>query len=98
MQFKLKEEELAALINGNSNRDPLQQLLLMKTIFGKEDDKKKDDEGHKPMFFFGYEIKKRKKESTGSLVLWCMLALLAFSPYVNIVQDWMVKSLQTALH
>jgi hypothetical protein len=97
MQFKLKEEELAALIGGQGRYDPLQQLVLRK-IFDKDDDKKEPKEDkEKPIFFLGYEIKRRKKESTGSLMLWLMLGLMAFSPYVDILQQYMEKSLKAAL-
>ena len=96
MQFKLKEEELAALIGGRQQGyDPIQQLILSK-MFKDEDKKDEKKDVAKSMHFLGFEIK-RKKESTGSVFMWALLVVLAFSPYISILQDWLEKSLRSAL-
>lgn len=84
-----------------SGQDPIKTAKAWIKFLKKEEEAKKkegkDKKDDPPFFLFGYEIKKRKKESTGSLLLWLMLGLLAFSPYVDILQQWMEKSLRAAL-
>lgn len=90
---------MAALL-GNRQQDPLQSLLLMKMFEKdgkKEGEENKKKEESKTWTWLGYEIKQKKKESAGSLVMWVMLALLAFSSPVSILQDWMTHSLRAAL-
>lgn len=89
---------MAALL-GNRQQDPLQSLLLMKMFEkdGKKEGEEKKKEESKTWTWLGYEIKQKKKESAGSLVMWVMLALLAFSSPVSILQDWMTHSLRAAL-
>lgn len=90
---------MAALL-GNRQQDPLQSLLLMKMFEkdgGKKDEHDKKKEESKSWTFLGFEIKQKKKESAGSLVMWVILALLSFSTPVSILQDWIEHSLRAAL-
>lgn len=100
MQFKLKEDELAALLgNNNNNNNGMQQYLMMKMLFGKDEEKKDEKKEEKPKVwsFLGYEIKQKKRESAGSLMLWAVLALMAFSSYVDIAQTALEHYLRSAL-
>src|ERR1700733_13732557 len=97
--MKLSLEEVAALLGNKSSGDNLSQLMLLKLFEkdDKKDDKKEDKDKDKPVYFLGFEIKRTKKESRGSVFLWALLVVLAFSPYISILQDWLEKSLRAAL-
>jgi hypothetical protein len=96
--MKLSLEEVATLLAPKSGGDNLSQFMLLNAILNKDEKKdEKKEAGGKPFHFLGLKITREKKESTGSLVVWTMLALMAFSPYVNIFQDWIERSLRAAL-